>query len=813
MMSRKIELTRIHAINWYGYLGDSFDVRGNLLVAGITGSGKSVIMDLIQLVLVAHQSKTRYNQSATGERSTRDLIGYCLGDTKQNIGTTRQFMRDKGSITYVALEFTWPGGKRSETWGLRIEYDSAARETPSRLTTFLIPASLTRDAFLTTDRKPLDYVGFGKLLETHGGRTFDTPDLYRREMSLPTHLNFDRTTLDYLLPAAMSFTFMDSFNEFCRRFILPAEDVNIQSVKDSYLVFQNLKRELGLLKDQLGKLEQIAALDAQRKDAERDRDCAQYLEAECRRDHANECLAAAQTRVTNLEAELAGENEQLATLTAQISDASQQLDDLKATLNETPDGKLFLHLKRENLRLVGVIDRLKTTGKTVGEAVQGRARQARLWVEKLEALPFTVDRNALKAVLSGAEQLATCEPKAVRERVRQLAQAVSVALRAAREAAKPLERQTGELEQKRGKFDKSLAALRLGIIEENAVLLAELNRRRPPRNGVPAAQALWQLCEVSDERWRPALEVAFGRKFSIVVSAEDYDKAEEIYHDLEHETPGESLIDPRHARDSRKPLAGSLALKIDAEHAIARAVVDGLFGDVICVERRDELRNHPRAILRDGFMAQRPFVQRPRHYNNRPCIGRGGLEKQKAWLVEQIGQIKTQHAQLAPGVDAWQTAVAHARDCRLESENIHDDLATAEQLPDREDELARNIKQLSELRTKDLEAKEELLITLQSQLGEWGRLKTDLDRSPRRHQLETAQAAEKLASEEAKRRTDEFEALTGEPDVSAHLSRLDEMRLTLLTEFPAKDVAAQRFNTRFHAADKEAETTRRDLVA
>ncbi len=813
-MNRKIELTRIHAINWYGYLGDSFDVRGNLLVAGITGSGKSIIMDLIQLVLVAHQGKTRYNQSATGARSTRDLIGYCLGDTKQNVGPARQFMRDKGAITYVALDFTWPGGKRIETWGLRIEYDSAIRETPSRLTPFLIPASLTRDAFLTADRKPLDYLGFGKMLETHGGRTFDTPDLYRREMALPTHLNFDRTTLDYLLPAAMSFTFMDSFNDFCRRFILPAEDVNIQSVKDSYLVFQNLKKELGLLKDQLGELEQIAALDTQRIAAARDRDCAQYLEAECRRDHANDCLVVAQKRAADLEEELAGENAQLETLTAQIAEARQQLDDLKATLNETEDGKLFLHLRAENVRLVGVIDRLKGTGKTVGEAVQGRARQARLWVEKLDALSFAVDRGALKAVLGTAEQLATCEATSVRERVRQLAQAVSTALRVAREAAKPLERQAGDLEQQRVKLDKSLTALRLGMIEENTVLLAELNRRLPPRHGVPAAQALWQLCEVNDERWRAALEVAFGRKFAIVVSAEDYDKAEETYHELKHETPGESLIDPGHARDgSRKPLPSSLALKIDAEHPIARAVVDGLFGDVICVEHREELRKHPRAILRDGFMAQRPFVQRPRHYNNRPCIGRGGLEKQKSWLADQLGQITKQQAQLSPGVNAWQAAVAYARDSHLESENIHDDLAAAEQLPEREAELKRNLKQLSELRTKDLEAKEESLIALQNQLGEWERQKTTLDRSPRRHQLDAAQAAEKTADAEAKRRADEFEALTGKPDVSVHLARLNELRLTVLTEFPAKDVAAQKFNGLFHAADKEADTARTALVA
>lgn len=35
----------------------------------------------------------------------------------------------------------------------------------------------------------------------------------------------------------------------------------------------------------------------------------------------------------------------------------------------------------------------------------------------------------------------------------------------------------------------------------------------------------------------------------------------------------------------------------------------------------------------------------------------------------------------------------------------------------------------------------------------------------------------------------------------------------MLTEFPAKDVAAQKFNGRFHAADKEADTARTALVA
>ena len=82
---RAIRLTRLHALNWYGYR-DSIAVEGNLLLAGVTGSGKSILMDLIQFVLVGDLRLVKFNQSATGDRSDRTLKGYCLGDTKQEEG-------------------------------------------------------------------------------------------------------------------------------------------------------------------------------------------------------------------------------------------------------------------------------------------------------------------------------------------------------------------------------------------------------------------------------------------------------------------------------------------------------------------------------------------------------------------------------------------------------------------------------------------------------------------------------------------------------------------------------------------------------
>ena len=126
----------------------------------------------------------------------------------------------------------------------------------------------------------------------------------------------------------------------------------------------------------------------------------------------------------------------------------------------------------------------------------------------------------------------TSTPEQFRDRLRQLAQSVGNALQAVKTAARPASDQHTALDQEIKRHDVSLAVLRLGMLPENAVLLAELNKRLQRRGPEPPAQALWQLCEVRDERWRPALEVAFSRKFAAVVDVRDYDAAERIYHEL-----------------------------------------------------------------------------------------------------------------------------------------------------------------------------------------------------------------------------------------------------------------------------------------
>ena len=89
---------------------------------------------------------------------------------------------------------------------------------------------------------------------------------------------------------------------------------------------------------------------------------------------------------------------------------------------------------------------------------------------------------------------------------------------------------------------------------------------------------------MQDERWRAAIEVAFTRKFAIVVEAARYDEAERLYHELRGEAgrERESLVNPTKAlKLPRKVRPGSLAEKIDAQHPVAAALVEQLFGELM----------------------------------------------------------------------------------------------------------------------------------------------------------------------------------------------------------------------------------------
>jgi hypothetical protein len=822
-MSRAIKLTRLHAINWYGY-NDSLPVAGNLLLAGVTGSGKSVLMDLVMTVLVGTDvAHNHFNRSATGGHSDRTLKSYCLLDTKREEDGVPQYQRDKGAITYLALEFTWPAKPdeepRVETWGLRVEFRNAA-ESQGKVTPFFCDAALNRDDFLAVSpedgkKRPLELAAFRRLVEKErGGRLFETQTQYLRDMANEQHLNFNATVLAALLPQAMSFTNRKSFDNFIRDFVLPGDQLNVDDVVSSYKSFQAYEDDLRKLHDQLKRLQAIHDLHQTHTAAKLDQVVARWLAAELGHAHAASQVQEQETKLAKEKAEFAHEAERLKEVDRLIGAQKNEIEQLKSLIRTAPGGETYLFIKGRNKTLVGEIESLRAVGTRVDEALRNRVRKARQWLVEATSAPLSqpVDVTALDAAINILESCEVDQSEAALAVVAKAAEQVSFGLnRAVRHDREKLE----DLRKTLGKLREEISALETDHLPFPTVLLQALNATLPWEGRQPPAQPLCHLCEVSDEKWRDAIEVAFTRKFAIVVSEANYEPALRLYHELKADSPQESLVHPAKALRLARPVKpGSLAEKLQAEHPVARAIVSQLFGDLMRAERREDLARHDFAILPDGFMTRGAFIERRRHYDGMPFVGRRGLEQQLALKKSQWKNLDAQERLLAPVVSAVQNIVERMVQFIPEHNSLTRDLIEAQRLPSLVKERDDNIEKLKDIGRATFEEKEQQVNKLEGELVGWEREQRELIGSQKRGDIQRLEAALAAAQNNESAALKVFEREKADcGDISIHAARLNEWRADITTQFPVLDAAAREFVRAEGKAETAAAAAWANLVA
>ncbi len=167
---------------------------------------------------------------------------------------------------------------------------------------------------------------------------------------------------------------------------------------------------------------------------------------------------------------------------------------------------------------------------------------------------------------------------------------------------------------------------------------------------------------------------------------------------------------------------------------------------------------------------------------------------------------------MAPVLDAVRELQEQAREWRLESESVHDQLAEAARLPDVEQQLQDNVHKLRQIRDAGMEEKETRLAKLDGELAQWRDEQKRLWQSPKRNQLQQLQAQVKPCRDVAERADWDFKKVASETDVSPHLQRLNELRSEIAGQFPVKEVAASQCRELFHTADKQMAQLRQSVV-
>ena len=451
------------------------------------------------------------------------------------------------------------------------------------------------------------------------------------------------------------------------------------------------------------------------------------------------------------------------------------------------------------------------------DALRNRAKKSRQWLNDVLATRLTESADTT-GLSDAVKELEGCEVgasegalKAVTDEAEQLKAVLSRAIRPSREKLDELRKTLGGLREEIG-------ALELGHLPFPTVLLQSLLNALPQKGREPAAQPLCKLCELLDAK-SGALRGRSGlraRKFSVVVSEADFEQASKIYYRDARGFPAgiahRPVVNALCLNQAVRP--GSLAEKIKAEHPVARAIVGHLFGDLICVENREDLGTHDFAVLPDGFMRRGAFVERLRFYDGLPFVGRRGLEQQLALKKSQRKDIETEERRLSPIVSAVQGVLDSASRLFPEHASLTRDLHEAQRLPILETERDSNLAKLNAINSASFAEKDRQVNKLGEDLPAWEREHLELLRSQKLGKIQRIEIALATAKKDESAAVSNFDRVQQETgDISVHVSRLNGWRAEIAQTFPALDAAAQEFARLRGLADKEAGINWAKLVA
>jgi uncharacterized protein YPO0396 len=718
-MSQRISLSRVIAINWYGFR-QIFDVDDNVLISGAFGTGKSALLDLMQYVLLG--GERQFNRAAAGNARGRDLVGYCLGDTNQIRNGQRHFLRSSG-VSLVALEFTRPvvqAGKPPgrETWGIRIDFTSA--DAAPRQTYFVIPDRLEYAALSPDGKNLLSDDAFRTWLRREYGNDclFARQHDYLAEMAAPRHLNFDSAAFHRTFPKAIAFEPEENVEKFIREFILEESPLDVRDVKTALRAYEDTRQRLEKQEDEAAFLRRIGEQHALYETSHRAEAVLLHT------NHALKWLQAGERRenhtanLKRLEAEQADDLKQLAEAMVAEAGARTLLDQVRFEIGKDPDAVKIAQHESARAGLQEKVTALRAARQSVRKQLDDRHYRWSNWLKRgaalsLAGLPeaLVVDDRWLADLRSGldVERLAAMQKLA--GRFNELWVAVDQLLH-------PLRGEIFAAEKRLRQLAEDLENLSQGQAPGSFPLFTLLRQKLGPR-----VEQLGRLIEVKPdaERWWPALELFLARNRWVLVvnDASDYRLALDWLRKTPPGRDAESLLNPAEARQLRAGAReNSLFSKVEVTHPVARHFVEHLLGDVLCVDTVEDLEQSdaPRAITPDGVLKTVPLRRRLKPAASvELTLGREGLERMRAAKQKEQVETRALLEVLKQRLADVQTWLNNGRTGGLADNTLPDRAAELPQLPEFEANLGRLTETIALLMTPEREARQKQLAELEKQ--------------------------------------------------------------------------------------------------
>ncbi len=609
------QLFRIGLVNWHVLPSMDIEVTGDIGVIGENRSGKSTLLDLIQVVMTGNDGRyLRLNASANDsgrKRGMRSVHAYCLG----RLGPDSVTRPESRSTIFLCFRNTY---RPREVVTLGLALEASERETAERVQAQFIATGHALSVADLLVAKPDGSQGtrdWGQLrphldrlcLEAGGSLTTfrDEPGKYVSEYMKVLSTGRRTVAVDQVMKAfvnAISFEQIPNATEFVRRYLLEKDDIRIRDLRQSIATYHQLQKDTARLREKLDALEEMRAAAGSHKATVASHDRHQWMDARASLDSAvRRTRAVRRSRDTAL-ADIARATREFEEYGRLIRETEEERDGLLSAISrETQSGRmqeLAQQKKALELECADTARSLATTHRSITRglaALQNRpvldALAPRLaapleklaavsgdtlpphWPSAPDALARLLDDPALGA-------LATL-PDKVRREADRLVKEQAIPERALAD----LTGQIADIRDRGVRLDPTVAQF-VGELED-------LGLR--PRVAGP-------LLRVLDESWRDAAEALLGRdREAVLVDAGQVDTAIRHLQANRRRFRGCRVINTRKIDTSRcDPDSGSLAAVLASDDPAVMAFVIRRIGSVRCAETLEDLHRPGRAVMRDG---------------------------------------------------------------------------------------------------------------------------------------------------------------------------------------------------------------------
>jgi uncharacterized protein YPO0396 len=632
-------LKKMLLTNWHYFNHEviTFD-RINFLT-GQNASGKSTLIDAIQILLLGETRSSIFNKAAN-EKSERTLQGYLKGELGDDGSTGFRYLREKDFSSHLAMEFY--DDVKNTSFVIGCVFD-VYREGDPKYNYFIADGKLPENYFLQKNI-PFNRHDMRTYLKKHHSKRLTWCDTNRQYQQVLTSRfgSIKKNKFFSLIKKSVPFSPITDIESFITEYMTDvSNNIDISYMQDNLRNYKRLEKDAKGIIERLDHLDKINQKHTQILRFNETINLHDFLIHQGELEQANENIKRLKSDVIKLsddvthlenereelsknEEKIAGEITELE-IELRNSDLAQKIESLHQKIDETQET-----INRLENNLVELLAEIKTIATQVSNGLSkynGKKLdiQKRVHIEKdferIEKLKF--------------EQYEIIEKDFMMELSKRFIEYVEAAKEIKYSISNQQEQLKDELEDKR----KKISGLKAGIKPYRKEILDLKDKLsevvdEPPR-------ILSDVIEIKGDRWKNAIEgYLHTQKFYLLVEPEDFQRALRLYDDFKQQRNlhGIGLVDIHKVMNKNFQVQmGSLAEEINTEDRYARIYIDFLLGNVMKCDHVDELRKHRTAITDSGMLYQNYVARQlnPKRWAQ-PFIGHQSIAKQIEKLTEEI---------------------------------------------------------------------------------------------------------------------------------------------------------------------------------